>query len=750
MKNPLLKRLPREFRSNLGKYLAIFLLLTATITIGSGFLAISDSMEYTLDMNQKDGKLEDGSFTTDYAVSVKALQQLESLDVKIVKKYFIDSKDFDQDATLRIYENRDTLNLASVHEGALPKKPDEIAIDRLFSVQRNLEVGDNVEVEGHKMTISGLISLPDYNSLFRRNKDLVMDSIHFGVAVVSRECFNNFNQDKITYNYGYFFNNRELKQDKKQSIESTIAGQMSEIAGLQEFLPASENQAISFLKNDMGSDIPTIKALIYMLIVIMAFVFAITIRSTIEEEAAIIGTLRANGYTKQELIRHYMSLPLIATGISAIVGNLLGYTIMTVPFKALYYNSYCLSPFIMRWNLDAFLLTTIVPIVMMIVINYSVIYRMLSLSPLKFLRRDLNRREQKRGTKLPNFKFVTRFRLRIIFQNRGSYLLLFIGIFFASSLLMFGLGILPLINNYIDKADHSVVSQYEYILKEPVPSALGETIIITNLDVWYEYGDRDLEVVVNGIKENSKYYKELPLYDMEDGIVLSSDLANKTGYKEGDVITFKDQYMDKTYDLKVAAIYPYQGSLCIFMKQQDLNQLLDKGKEYFNGYLADQKLNFDERYIAKIITKEDIKGSAEQMASSFKGIITIINMFSILIYLVLMYIMTKLVIDKNTTNISLMKVLGYRYEEVKKLYLNATSITVVVSLLLCIPLEYITVKLIMKYSLDKMGGYIEFYVPWYIYAEVITAGILSYFVINNIHVKRVRKIPMNIALKSRE
>ncbi len=43
MKNPLTKRLPREFRKEFGKYLVIFLLL---ITIGfvSGFLVADGSM----------------------------------------------------------------------------------------------------------------------------------------------------------------------------------------------------------------------------------------------------------------------------------------------------------------------------------------------------------------------------------------------------------------------------------------------------------------------------------------------------------------------------------------------------------------------------------------------------------------------------------------------------------------------------------------------------------------------------------
>lgn len=44
MKNPLRKRLIRDLKSNSGRYTAISLMLTVTIAIISGFLAVSDGV----------------------------------------------------------------------------------------------------------------------------------------------------------------------------------------------------------------------------------------------------------------------------------------------------------------------------------------------------------------------------------------------------------------------------------------------------------------------------------------------------------------------------------------------------------------------------------------------------------------------------------------------------------------------------------------------------------------------------------
>ncbi len=750
MKNPLIKRLPREFKNNLGKYLAILLLMTTTITVGSGFLIVADSTQYTLDKDQKDGKLEDGAFATSFAVPDETLKQLENLGLTVEEKYYIDYPGFDKDATLRIYENRDNLNKTAVHKGKLPEKENEIALDRIFAMQRDLVVGNTVNVDGKEMKITGLISLPDYCALFRRNSDLIMDTIYFGVAVVSHETFEKLDTNKVGYSYGYYYDERNLSEKEKKELESSMLKTLYTTSDILEFLPQKDNQAITFVEEDMGTDVPMMKAVIFILIAIIAFVFAILIRSTIEEESAIIGTLRANGYTKHELLRHYVALPIIVTIISAIIGNALGYTIIIEPFKALYYKTFSLPPFEPRWNMEAFLLTTIIPLIIMLVINYVVIFRMLSISPLKFLRRDLKRRKQKKAVKLPDWSFVNRFRMRVILQNKGSYLILFVGIFFASVLLLFGLGLMPLINNYAGKADESMVADYEYILKTPVTSTEGEALTVTNMNTWYDFGGFDMNVVFNGIAENSTYYDKLPLYDVEEGIVISSDFANKVGYKKGDTITFKDPYKETSYEFKVAEVYDYKGSFSAFMKQKDLNKILEKEDGYFNAYLTDKPMNLEERCIAKIIAREDMKGAVEQITSSFKEIAQGINAASILIYLVLIYLLTKVVIDKNANNISLMKVFGYQQNEVRKLYLHATSITVVASLLLCIPLEMVVIKTIMKYGMDNIEGYIEATLPWHLYLEVVLAGIVSYVIINSIHVHRIKKISMNLTLKNRE
>ena len=114
---------------------------------------------------------------------------------------------------------------------------------------------------------------------------------------------------------------------------------LGEEVTLESFVPQYLNQAITFTGDDMGSDRAMIIMLLYMIIVIMAFVFGITISNTIRKEAGVIGTLRASGYTRKELIGHYMALPVIVTLIGAVIGNILGYTALKKVCAGMYYEN---------------------------------------------------------------------------------------------------------------------------------------------------------------------------------------------------------------------------------------------------------------------------------------------------------------------------------------------------------------------------------------------------------------------------
>ena len=751
MKNPLNKRLPREFKKNAGKYIGIFIILVTTIVLGSSFMATMDSAVLTIEQNDVECKIEDGQFEVMEPVSQAIKEQFADKGVILTENYYSTVNDFDGDARVLVFNERTELNLPSLFEGNLPDAKDEIALERIFARNREIQVGDAITLNNLQFTVVGIMAVPDYNSLFKSNQDLLMNTEDFGISLVTKEGFARFDENTLTYRYSYAFEDEDIsKSEEKELIGEMQKALVLEGAMIQSFLPAENNQSITFLREDMGKDGPVMQVFIYILIVIIAFVFAILTNNTIESEATIIGTLRASGYKKKEIIAHYLSPTIVIAIVSSVIGNGLGYTVMLRPFENLYYSTYSIAPIDIRFNFEAFVTSTILPVVLMILINWFMIYRKLSLSPLKFLRKDLNKKRQKRAVKLPDFSFLTRFRIRVLLQNKINYLILFVGVFISSFLLMFGLGLQPLIDHYVEEIDDSLTYEYQYVLKAPVEVSDAEKLQVYSLKTWYELGKKDISVSFMGITEDSQFFEEIKLPEDEKAVTVSKPFADKMNVSEGDEIVFKDEYYDKEYTLYVEDVCDYKGSLTVFMERENLNAMLGYDSKAYSAYLSNEKLAIDDEYLAKIITRSDMVGAAGQMMKSFEGVLTIVSVFSVVIYMILMYILTKTVVEKNALAISFMKVFGYNSKEIGKLYLNATGIVVIASLLICIPAEVLCFKYILVYIGSMVEGYIPFYLPAWVYVAIIAIGIVSYFAINALHLRKVKRIPMSEALKNRE
>ena len=210
--------------------------------------------------------------------------------------------------------------------------------------------------------------------------------------------------------------------------------------------------------------------LLDIIIVIMAFVFVVLTDATIEEESAVIGTLLASGYRKREIILHYLALPAIVGILAAGLGCALGVAFFTEPMRNLYYGSYSLPPFHVYWSWEIFIKCAVVPAAALILITLAGLLRKMGKTPLQFLRHEASGKSgTKRGLRLPErMGFVARFRLRVFLRNLGNFATLFVGIAFASLLLLFGLAILPTMTHYADNLETSLVAKHQYTLKAPL------------------------------------------------------------------------------------------------------------------------------------------------------------------------------------------------------------------------------------------------------------------------------------------
>ena len=813
--SPLLKRVPREFRNNLGKYLGIFLLFLFAIMMGSGFLSAAHSIEVLQkDMHERHA-VEDFHFATQFEAAKRSLEAVEEMGCTVYEDFTADvpmtvaGDDRVMNCRLINQDNRVDVNRGYYFEGSAPAAEDEIALDRVWCKNNDISVGDTIEVGGNQVKVTGIMSLADYECLMEKNTDMLFNSTTFSVALVTPEGFRSMAGAKKDYRYDVILDDRSMDLATRADFEkdvATLLGDHDEI--LTDLVDYEfDNKAIFFATDDVDSDQTMWEVLVMLLVVIMAFVFVVLTNATIEQESAVIGTLLASGYRKREIVSHYMVLPTVIGILGCIAGNYLGLTFMSTPMQELYYGSYSLPPYEYTFSPRVFMLTTAVPLALLEVVTLLGLMRKLRFTPLAFLRREVANRSRRATLPLPErIGFVRRFQLRVFLRNLSHFVVLFFGISFCSLFLLFGLCLMPIVDHYSDLLKSDVVANHIYLLKAPLElegtakdraaykaveqllevedplSDLGmvgymrtlmstmdldddahpvntvdngaeriaqaEKFTAASFEVDHVITDSSEEITTYGISEGSRYWPDV---DVRDGaVVIGSGLSQKCRIKPGDTFSLFDKYTNKTYELVATDVWGSSANMNVYMEMSALNRLVDEDEDRFMGYASNEELELDQRYLATDITPESMSTSADQMQESFGDMMGMVVAFAIPVYLILVYLLTKTVIDRSSRYISYMKVFGYHNQEISRLYVRAITVTVMVSLVASLPfviwLCYVFVGLVM----DRYSGNLEIYIEPTLLMEVVGIGAAAYLLVAFIHLWRIRRVGLAESMKVQE
>ena len=826
MKNPLNKRIFRELRSNIGRYGSIFIVMLMTISFISSFFIAQNSVKISYEDSHIKGKIEDGYIEFDRELSRDEEKIFEDNHVKAYKNYYL-SINYKNGKLIRLYSNREHVNIPAIHRGRSANKDGEVVLNYNYVKENKLSLGGKLYlpayVNGKKPAIDGLkivgsVAFPDYSCLLRRPGDILMDNKDFAVASVNKKTFDDLVKDGYGINYIYSYRlehsseNRKVQSDKLEDlVDAFVDKGLVQINAQNKY----RNSRISYVMDDMGGDVPMMTSLMVIVLLVMAFIFAVLVQNTIEDEASVIGSLLSLGYSKASLIWHYIKLPLYVTVFAVLVGNLLAYTHMKNVYLGLYTGTFSLFPVRVELDAYAFLLTSLIPIGLILLINFVSIYRKLRLSPLRFLRRELTKKRQRKAIRLPQVAFLSRFRMRVFLKNKASYLVLCIGLLLGNILLIYGLSLNILIDGYMDDIEKSMPSSYQTILKGPlekeVEARLKESIVKRDKDIFdkptYDqqdkylsdamsvdkdkvnlftmYGvkmrdktfDQDIKVNIyasnldgafikegltraSGLssKEDGEYKNDKASHDKEASkqkprlydVYLSDGLMNRFKINMGDQISMKDENRDVDYRLRVVGHTDlFATSMAIIMDRKDCNKMVGMKEYYYNGVFTDKKLKVEDKELATIINSSDMKKIAGQFMVNFKNLMPMIMSVALVIYLVVMYVLTKTIVDKYKESISYLRIFGYYDKEIEKIFIRVSTIAVAVFLVILIPLEKYLVRSLVILAFYKFDGYVDPHIPAYVYLSTVICGMMVYLINRWILVRRIKKINMSEVLKDR-
>lgn len=542
---------------------------------------------------------------------------------------------------------------------------------------------------------------------------------------------------------------QELQDETDDMIEEYFT---FDIDNLTQFLIAADNPKIDAAAGDVIINrFAGILAGI-ILMVLFTYVISVFVIHNIEKESSVIGALYALGVTRGQLLFHYLLNPMLIAFLGGVVGCILGFSQYGTGWQmgdSIAY--YSLPP--MRIVTPGYLLfySLIMPPATAAVVNYLVINKKLNRTALSLLRNEQTAGKAGRiqNMNLGNMKFLLRFQIRQMLREIRSAFAVVIGMFICLLILMMSIDCAVLCINFGNACLEETKYAYMYTYKYPtedVPEG-GTPAYVENLKK-EAYG-YNLDVTVLGIDDDNPYFP-IVTADKKNEIVISSAAAQKFGVKAGDKLVLSDEVNERDYAFTVKDIVSFTSGVYVFLDRDVMQELFDQEDDYYNVVFADHALDIDNGRLYATVSKENVEESSQIFTDMMGPMVVMLVAISALIFMIVMYLMMKVMIDRSAFSISLMKVFGYRRREIRRLYLDGNFYVILLGALICVPLAKWSMDLVYPYCIANVAIGMDLKFTPQIYIMIYGGIWLCYIVINFLLVGRLNKLVPAEVLKNRE
>ena len=482
---------------------------------------------------------------------------------------------------------------------------------------------------------------------------------------------------------------------------------------------------------------------------LFTYVISVFVVHGIEKESSVIGALYALGVKRRDLMMHYLTLPVIVTTVAGIIGFLIGISNVGIPVQMADAYAYYSIP-AMDVKIPPILIVygIVMPPLAAIVVNYFVIRKKLSQTALSLIKNEVKQPKDS-NVNLGDMGFVGRFRVRQMLREMRTGLTVVIGMFIALICLMLSLNTATFCSKVKKQNVEDTHYEYMYTYKYPTenPPEGGEAAYAKTLKK--EVYGYNWDVTVLGLSKNTKYF-DVDLKDGKNRVAISSSFAEKYGYGVGDEIVLHDEENNIDYGFTVDSVTQYTPAFYVFMTIDDARELFGAGSDEYNVVFSDKDLGVDPARLYATTTKADIESAAGIFADQMRSMVVMIVIISTLIFVVVMYLMMKVMIDRSAFSISLIKVFGFRTKEIRKLYLDGNFFIIAIGAAICLPLAKLIMSAVYPSLVSNVNCGVQLtFAPW-LWAVLYGGILVLYFIINRVLVGRLNKIVPAEVLKNRE
>lgn len=784
------RKMFRDLIENKGNYLACAIIIIMGLMVFTALSTLSQTVHSAKDrfyenQNFADGFVKLANIPTSSVDALQSIEGIKSIQGRLVKDVLVFRPEIKGNVYLRLISVdshiTNPINYPMLHQGEpLQKNSMNIWVDNKFFDAHRLSLEEQLEViiDGRRqgLTITGVGSSPEFVYALQDESAIYPDPEIFGIAFVPWDTMKKLFPEGNVFNALVF----TLKTNANYEIVEEQLKQRLSPYGLISMFPRADQSSHFLLNMELQALTSMSKAIPIMFLAIAAMVLYITLKRLIEQQRGQIGILKAEGYTEQEILFHYLSYALVIGLVGGSLGSLLG-SALSFPLMSLYETFFNLPYLTGSFPISNLLIGILLSVTFALFAGYQGCKNVLTLEPAEAMRPPAP--IQGKNILLENIKFLWNrlsvqgmMAFRNLSRNKGRSLFVFFGIMLCFSISSFTLSMNDLIQRML-------FDQYEkvevYDVKVTLATVLDQKPVQRELEafpgVWHvepmaevpatlnnQWHQKD--VVILGLLENSQLYNILddkykPVDLPKDGILLSKRLAQELNASIGTVLTIDSPFKNHaaTAELKVADIIPQYIGVNAYMELQALLDLLKQPKMATSFMLnitqgSIQPLQEKYMYSNKIISIDERTqrlGKFIDLMATYGNLIYIYVLVGVVLGFAIIYSASIISIAERQRELASMLVLGMTPREVLSVITTEQWAIGLPAMLIGIPTAKIMmagISWVMNNDLFSMPGNITFTALFL--AFIITA--ISIWIAQRAAAKKINNMKLTEVLGTRE
>lgn len=691
------KRAGRSIKKNKSFYIISIILTALTSMIIVAAVSTGHTLTNVVRDFVDEYKAEDAEFVTYKPLSEEDIDKLEKeydviLEYSGYKDIHVKSGDLDG-VTIRAFAMPEKLNLCDVREGHEPGDG-EALLTQDFADVHNIKIGDEISLGDDSYKVSAYTTKADYIYMLQTFTGFI-DNEKFAAIVVNRSEYDRIDTEETGY-YSIKYNKDNSKEVReKLNSDYIIASYMAATTNTRISMPVNEGDAVT----NMATMFAPVMFVIVLTLIVMV------LGRNIKNEQYLLGTFISLGFSRKQIIGHYVRYGLIPGVVGSVIGVLVSIPLTKVLCR--FYIEYDFETLIYKptYDLPSVVIALVVPTLLYCAAIAIQAGKLLKKAPVDLLRNTGKDTKAIGIMKNSRAKTQVKMRVRSVMGHPGRSIVTTIGVAIAAFCIVAGLVMSDSMDALLNDGLTSSI-KYEYLyrlntLQQGTPDE-GEALFQN----YYEVDGSTVQLSAQGIETDSKYFpdktdsgEKLEL----DKYYLTSAAAETFGMEPGEELIFYNIADPKEHKVKISGVVTDNTHCYLYTGRDNATELAGVDAGTYNCIISKDALTLDKELVASETKMTVTADTMDNLMGPMKAIILMIEIVGIVLGVFVLYLIINMIVSETSTNISVMKVLGFNRKEISNRVLNVNHVLVCIGYLLGIPMAYTFVKVGYSDTIENYG-----------------------------------------------